>query len=131
MPGLCFLVLQCSVRCGRGQRSRQVRCVGSNGDEVSKQECASGPPPPPSREACDMGPCTTAWFHSDWSSKVGPTSQASLVTMSQATLSQPVQISLINFYFSWPRTSELSGELAFPTVILGPGGLCERPAWTT
>ncbi|XP_008825308.2 ADAMTS-like protein 4 isoform X1 [Nannospalax galili] len=60
---------QCSVRCGRGQRSRQVRCVGNNGDEVSKQECASGPPPPPSREACDMGPCTTAWFHSDWSSK--------------------------------------------------------------
>lgn len=60
---------QCSVLCGRGQRSRQVRCVGSNGDEVSKQECASGPPPPPSRETCDMGPCTTAWFHSDWSSK--------------------------------------------------------------
>lgn len=71
MPSLCFLMLQCSVRCGRGQRSRQVRCVGSNGEEVSKQECASGPPPPPSREACDMGPCTTAWFHSDWSSKVG------------------------------------------------------------
>ncbi|XP_059885373.1 ADAMTS-like protein 4 isoform X5 [Delphinus delphis] len=60
---------QCSVRCGRGQRSRQVRCVGSNGDEVSEQECVSGPPRPPSREACDMGPCTTAWFHSDWSSK--------------------------------------------------------------
>ncbi|XP_073904284.1 ADAMTS-like protein 4 [Castor canadensis] len=60
---------QCSVRCGRGQRSRQVRCVGNSGDEVSKQECASGPPQPPSREACDMGPCTTAWFHSDWSSK--------------------------------------------------------------
>ncbi|CAO2599205.1 ADAMTS-like protein 4 [Lemmus lemmus] len=60
---------QCSVRCGRGQRSRQIRCVGSNGDEVSKQECAPGPPPPPSREACDMGPCTTAWFHSEWSSK--------------------------------------------------------------
>ncbi|XP_032010671.1 ADAMTS-like protein 4 isoform X3 [Hylobates moloch] len=60
---------QCSVRCGRGQRSRQVRCVGNNGDEVSEQECASGPPQPPSREACDMGPCTTAWFHSDWSSK--------------------------------------------------------------
>ncbi|XP_036690144.1 ADAMTS-like protein 4 isoform X2 [Balaenoptera musculus] len=60
---------QCSVRCGRGQRSRQVRCVGNNGDEVSEQECVSGPPRPPSREACDMGPCTTAWFHSDWSSK--------------------------------------------------------------
>lgn len=62
---------QCSVRCGRGQRSRQVRCVGSNGEDVSERECASGPPKPPSREACDMGPCTTAWFHSDWSSKVG------------------------------------------------------------
>ncbi|XP_015978257.2 ADAMTS-like protein 4 isoform X3 [Rousettus aegyptiacus] len=60
---------QCSVRCGRGQRSRQVRCVGSNGDEVSERECATGPPRPPSREACDMGPCTTAWFHSDWSAK--------------------------------------------------------------
>ncbi|XP_027438019.1 ADAMTS-like protein 4 isoform X3 [Zalophus californianus] len=60
---------QCSVRCGRGQRSRQVRCVGNNGDEVSERECAAGPPRPPSREACDMGPCTTAWFHSDWSSK--------------------------------------------------------------
>lgn len=107
MPGLCFLILQCSVRCGRGQRSRQVRCVGSNGDEVSKQECASGPPPPPSREACDMGPCTTAWFHSDWSSKVGQSGFP-------GDLSQPVQISLINFYFSWSRNSELSGELAFP-----------------
>ncbi|ELK06029.1 ADAMTS-like protein 4 [Pteropus alecto] len=60
---------QCAVRCGRGQRSRQVRCVGSNGDEVSERECATGPPRPPSREACDMGPCTTAWFHSDWSAK--------------------------------------------------------------
>ncbi|KAM5256430.1 ADAMTS-like protein 4 [Ctenodactylus gundi] len=60
---------QCSVRCGRGQRSRQVRCVGSNGDQVSERECTSGPPRPPSREACDMGPCATAWFHSDWSSK--------------------------------------------------------------
>ncbi|XP_036199842.1 ADAMTS-like protein 4 isoform X2 [Myotis myotis] len=60
---------QCSVRCGRGQRSRQVRCVGNNGDEVSERECASGPPRPPSKEACDMGPCTVAWFHSDWSSK--------------------------------------------------------------
>ncbi|XP_007531647.1 ADAMTS-like protein 4 isoform X2 [Erinaceus europaeus] len=60
---------QCSVLCGRGQRSRQVRCVGDHGGEVSDQECAAGPPRPPNREACDMGPCTTAWFHSDWSSK--------------------------------------------------------------
>lgn len=49
-----------------------MRCVGNNGEEVSERECVSGPPRPPSREACDMGPCTTAWFHSDWSSKVGP-----------------------------------------------------------
>ncbi|XP_012790343.2 ADAMTS-like protein 4 isoform X2 [Sorex araneus] len=60
---------QCSVRCGRGHRTRQVRCVGNNGDEVSERECVLGPPRPPSKEACDMGPCTTAWFHSDWSSK--------------------------------------------------------------
>lgn len=49
-----------------------MRCIGNNGDEVSERECTSGPPRPPSREACDMGPCTMAWFHSDWSSKVGP-----------------------------------------------------------
>ncbi|XP_044528570.1 ADAMTS-like protein 4 isoform X1 [Gracilinanus agilis] len=60
---------QCSVRCGRGQRSRQVRCVGNHGDEVSERECTSGPPRPPSKEACNMGPCTIAWFHSEWSSK--------------------------------------------------------------
>lgn len=60
---------QCSVPCGRGQRSRQVRCVGDHGGEVNDRECAAGPPRPPSREACDMGPCTTAWFHSDWSTK--------------------------------------------------------------
>uniref|UniRef100_A0A8C0L1M9 ADAMTS like 4 n=1 Tax=Canis lupus dingo TaxID=286419 RepID=A0A8C0L1M9_CANLU len=72
---------QCSVRCGRGQRSRQVRCVGNNGHEVSETECASGPPRPPSREACDMGPCTTAWFHSDWSSKVGPTALTRMLLM--------------------------------------------------
>lgn len=44
-----------------------------------------------------MGPCTTAWFYSDWSSKVGPTLLAnlpSLVTAPQAKLSQPVQHSL-------------------------------------
>lgn len=45
-----------------------------------------------------MGPCTTAWFYSDWSSKVGPTlllaNLPSLETAPQATLSQPVQHSL-------------------------------------
>lgn len=51
-----------------------------------------------------MGPCTTAWFHSDWSSKVGPTlltNLPSLVTAPQATLSQPVQHSLDKLC-SWP-----------------------------
>lgn len=100
-PSLGSFIPQCSVRCGRGQRSRQVRCVGSNGDEVSKQECASGPPPPHSREACDMGPCTTAWFYSDWSSKVGPTLLAnlpSLVTAPPSSCCQSLSnTALINF----------------------------------
>lgn len=61
-----------------------MRCVGNNGDEVSERECASGPPRPPSREACDMGPCTMAWFHSDWSSKVGPKARTPYQSLSKA-----------------------------------------------
>lgn len=43
-----------------------------------------------------MGPCTTAWFHSDWSSKVGPYTPSakspSLVPHIHHTLSEPLQL---------------------------------------
>lgn len=77
-----------------------------------------------------MGPCTTAWFHSDWSSKVGPTlltNLPSLVTAPQATLSQPVQHSLDKLC-SWPslgtqRSVEKKKKSTFTPVILVLGRL--------
>nr|XP_033779969.1 ADAMTS-like protein 4 [Geotrypetes seraphini]XP_033779970.1 ADAMTS-like protein 4 [Geotrypetes seraphini] len=56
----------CSALCGQGQRTRNVRCVSSQGDMVSDREC-NGRPRPSASEACDMGPCVKTWFHSDWS----------------------------------------------------------------
>uniref|UniRef100_A0A6I8NXW8 ADAMTS like 4 n=1 Tax=Ornithorhynchus anatinus TaxID=9258 RepID=A0A6I8NXW8_ORNAN len=70
---------QCSVRCGKGLRSRQVRCVSNQGNEVSEADCRPGPPRPPSSQPCHMGPCAHTWFHSAWSPKCsvdcGPGSQ--------------------------------------------------------
>ncbi|XP_059574620.1 ADAMTS-like protein 4 isoform X2 [Alligator mississippiensis] len=57
---------ECSVPCGLGQRSRHVRCVSDQGDVLSDGEC-QGSHRPSAREACDMGPCQRAWFHSSWS----------------------------------------------------------------
>ncbi|XP_073466939.1 ADAMTS-like protein 4 isoform X2 [Aquarana catesbeiana] len=57
----------CSVMCGVGQRTRHVRCISSQGDEVGDGEC-SNRLRPRTNEACDMGPCVRSWFHNEWSS---------------------------------------------------------------
>eukprot|EP00079_Xenopus_tropicalis_P010540 XP_002935503.1 PREDICTED: ADAMTS-like protein 4 [Xenopus tropicalis] len=56
----------CSVMCGLGQRTRHVRCVSNQGDEVGDGEC-SNRLRPRTNEACDMGPCVRSWFHNEWS----------------------------------------------------------------
>ncbi|XP_056402314.1 ADAMTS-like protein 4 isoform X2 [Hyla sarda] len=57
----------CSVMCGLGQRTRNVRCVSNQGDVVGEGEC-SNRLRPRTNEVCDMGPCVRSWFHNDWSS---------------------------------------------------------------
>nr|XP_006006141.1 PREDICTED: ADAMTS-like protein 4 isoform X2 [Latimeria chalumnae] len=57
----------CSVLCGVGQRTRNVRCVSNHGDIISDRECNTRLRPNTS-ESCDMGPCVKTWFYSDWSS---------------------------------------------------------------
>ncbi|XP_037395591.1 thrombospondin type-1 domain-containing protein 4 isoform X3 [Pygocentrus nattereri] len=58
----------CSVPCGVGQRSREVRCVSNVGDFVEDEEC-NMKLRPSDVENCDMGPCAKSWFHTDWANK--------------------------------------------------------------
>ncbi|KAJ8249030.1 hypothetical protein GJAV_G00230420 [Gymnothorax javanicus] len=58
----------CSVPCGVGQKSREVRCVSNVGDFVADEEC-NMKLRPNDVENCDMGPCAKSWFFSDWSSQ--------------------------------------------------------------
>ncbi|XP_022535551.2 thrombospondin type-1 domain-containing protein 4 isoform X2 [Astyanax mexicanus] len=58
----------CSVPCGVGQRSREVRCVSNVGDFVEDEEC-NMKLRPSDAENCDMGPCAKSWFHTDWANR--------------------------------------------------------------
>ena len=61
--------LQCSVDCGRGQRTRQVLCVDAN--DVPLQDTLCGHlHQPRTTDVCDMGSCAKTWFFSEWSSEV-------------------------------------------------------------
>ncbi|KAM9309469.1 thrombospondin type-1 domain-containing protein 4 [Pholidichthys leucotaenia] len=57
---------QCSVDCGVGRRTRSVRCVSDQGSVVNEQECNSRLRPDGSEE-CNMGPCVTNWYFTEWS----------------------------------------------------------------
>lgn len=65
----------CSVDCGVGSRTRSVRCVSEEGSVVNDKECNSRLKPQGSEE-CNMGPCVTNWYFSDWaqtcSAQCGP-----------------------------------------------------------
>uniref|UniRef100_A0A3Q3QDT7 PLAC domain-containing protein n=1 Tax=Monopterus albus TaxID=43700 RepID=A0A3Q3QDT7_MONAL len=58
---------QCSVDCGVGRRTRSVRCVSDQGSIVNDKECNSRLRPQGTEE-CNMGPCVTNWYFTDWSS---------------------------------------------------------------
>nr|XP_043886752.1 thrombospondin type-1 domain-containing protein 4-like [Solea senegalensis] len=55
----------CSVPCGLGQRSREVRCVSNVGDFVPDEECNMNLRPV-DVENCDMGACAKSWFYTEW-----------------------------------------------------------------
>lgn len=56
----------CSVDCGIGRRTRSIRCVSEEGSVVNEKECNSRQRPQGSEE-CNMGPCVTNWYFTDWS----------------------------------------------------------------
>lgn len=62
-------MLQCSVPCGVGQRTRDVKCVSNIGDVVDDEEC-NMKLRPNDVENCDMGPCARSWFLTEWGERV-------------------------------------------------------------
>ncbi|KAK7913517.1 hypothetical protein WMY93_013728 [Mugilogobius chulae] len=58
----------CSVPCGLGQRSREVRCVSNVGDFVPDDECNMHLRPD-HVENCDAGPCAKSWFYTEWGNR--------------------------------------------------------------
>ncbi|XP_005987839.2 thrombospondin type-1 domain-containing protein 4 [Latimeria chalumnae] len=56
----------CSVPCGVGQRTRDVKCVSNLGDIVDDEEC-NMKLRPNDVENCDMGACAKSWFFTEWS----------------------------------------------------------------
>lgn len=55
--------------CGVGRRTRSVRCVSDEGSIVNDKECNSRIRPQESEE-CNMGPCVTNWYFTNWSKTV-------------------------------------------------------------
>ncbi|XP_041074821.1 thrombospondin type-1 domain-containing protein 4-like [Polyodon spathula] len=58
----------CSVPCGVGQRTRDIKCVDNLGDVVDDEECNLKLKPEDS-ENCDAGPCARSWFLTEWSER--------------------------------------------------------------
>ncbi|XP_077119983.1 thrombospondin type-1 domain-containing protein 4 isoform X2 [Ranitomeya variabilis] len=58
----------CSVPCGVGQKTRDVKCVSNIGDVVDDEEC-NMKLRPNDIENCDMGPCAKSWFLTEWSDR--------------------------------------------------------------
>ncbi|XP_033023933.1 thrombospondin type-1 domain-containing protein 4 isoform X2 [Lacerta agilis] len=58
----------CSVPCGVGQKTRDVKCVSNLGDVVDDEEC-NMKLRPNDIENCDMGPCAKSWFLTEWSDR--------------------------------------------------------------
>ncbi|MGH0137781.1 UNVERIFIED_CONTAM: hypothetical protein FKN15_025200 [Acipenser sinensis] len=62
------LDVYCSVPCGVGQRTRDIKCVDNLGDVVDEEECNLNLKPEDS-ENCDAGPCARSWFLTEWSER--------------------------------------------------------------
>ena len=61
-------VLECSVSCGRGARTREVACVNAEGRALAENMC--GGKRPAATDVCDMGSCAKTWFFTHWSQQV-------------------------------------------------------------
>ncbi|ERE74889.1 thrombospondin type-1 domain-containing protein 4 [Cricetulus griseus] len=79
----------CSVPCGVGQRTRDVKCVSNIGDIVDDQEC-NMKLRPNDIENCDMGPCAKSWFLTEWSERCSAECGAGVRTRSVVCMTNHV-----------------------------------------
>ncbi|XP_075391284.1 thrombospondin type-1 domain-containing protein 4 isoform X2 [Tenrec ecaudatus] len=79
----------CSVPCGVGQRTRDVKCVSNIGDVVDDEEC-NMKLRPNDIENCDMGPCAKSWFLTDWSERCSAECGAGVRTRSVVCMTNHV-----------------------------------------
>lgn len=106
-------LLQCSVLCGTGHRTRHVRCVSNHGELLRDSDCPDNRRPQAS-EACNMGPCVRSWFYSDWSNtvRIGLGQPRSLVLPSFQTFLKMVRTFLSFFH------TLLQLSFVFPATLL-------------
>ncbi|KAH1183622.1 thrombospondin type-1 domain-containing protein 4 isoform X1 [Mauremys mutica] len=79
----------CSVPCGVGQRTRDVKCVSNLGDIVDDEEC-NMKLRPNDIENCDMGPCAKSWFLTEWSDRCSAECGAGVRTRSVVCMTNHV-----------------------------------------
>lgn len=79
----------CSVPCGVGQRTRDVKCVSNIGDVVADEEC-NMKLRPSDIENCDMGPCAKSWFLTEWSERCSAECGAGVRTRSVVCMANHV-----------------------------------------
>ncbi|CAH6871358.1 Thsd4 [Phodopus roborovskii] len=79
----------CSVPCGVGQRTRDVKCVSNIGDVVDDEEC-NMKLRPSDIENCDMGPCAKSWFLTEWSERCSAECGAGVRTRSVVCMTNHV-----------------------------------------
>ncbi|CAH1797973.1 unnamed protein product [Owenia fusiformis] len=57
----------CPVECGKGSQTREVVCVDHQNSTIPDSECELEKPV--SQTDCDMGPCSKAWYYTEWSNQ--------------------------------------------------------------
>lgn len=92
-----------------------MRCVSDQGNIVNDKECNSRARPQGSEE-CNMGPCVTNWYFTDWSSSVSPGThrdgESGLFTLTLDTIFHFVLSAVLGAV--WPRGAEEGGAVPHP-----------------
>lgn len=82
-------------------------CVSDQGNEVNEKECSTGASPQGSEE-CNMGPCVTNWYFTDWSNTVSNSQRQEKRNITALNSNPLHDIALCPSVFGavWPRGAE-------------------------
>lgn len=92
-----------------------MRCISDQGSVVNEKECNSRARPQGSEE-CNMGPCVTNWYFTDWSNTVSNTQTKKQRKQTSTALNSNPQHDLplcpSVFGAVWPRGAEEGGVVS-------------------